>query len=172
MIFSAGRYIDTGKDFNNCTVLVPGARVYESGVISDIYSDRLRTGAEAFERFHADRIIVSGDNRDSHNRETTRGKNFLAGKGIPAERIYEDASGFTTMDSMRNLRGKLHGKLVIVTQSYHLYRAVYIARALGFDAYGISSDRQTYRAITLFRFREIFARVKSFLMITFMSGAM
>ena len=81
--------------------------------------------------------------------------------GVPVERIEIDPTGFSTYDSIANLLEQYKGKRVlIVTQKYHLYRALYIVEKLGIDAYGISANLRTYTKQLQFDVREILARVK------------
>jgi SanA protein len=167
IVFQSKGYVDTEHNLTGCTVIVLGARVYSSGRISDIYADRLLSGADIVRKYKAQKIIVSGDNRESHNRETSRGKAFLEKQGIPAAMIFEDEKGVTTFDSIQNFTKDRNKSVVIVTQGYHLYRAVYIARSFGISAYGVSSDRQRYLGIVWFQLREVFARIKAFWMIMF-----
>lgn len=168
IVYVSKDYIDIDPDVKDGTVIVLGARVYGSGRISDVYTDRLLTGAEIVKNTGSAKIMVSGDNRESHNLETLHGKVFLEKQGIPAGIISEDESGFTTFDSVRNILKERNKKIIFVSQKYHLYRAVYIARAFGIQAYGVSSDRRRYRGIVWFQLREVFARVKAFMMIRFL----
>lgn len=91
-------------------------------------------------------------------------KSFLKAKGVPGDRIFMDHAGFSTYEGMYRARDIfLAKKVLIVTQRYHLQRAVYEARRLGLDAYGVASDLQRYAGIERFELREVMARNKDFL---------
>jgi vancomycin permeability regulator SanA len=93
-------------------------------------------------------------------------KSFLKGKGVPSQDIFMDHAGFSTYESMYRARDIFQvKKLIIVTQHYHLQRAVFIARELGIEAYGVSSDLQNYGPVMVqYQLREMAARNKDFWM--------
>jgi SanA protein len=157
------KYIQSGSVMTRSSCIVLGARVYSRGVLSDIFQDRLLTAEDLVKNKTVKNIIVSGDNRQSHNNETSRGSTFLVKRGIPLKNIYTDNAGYTTYDTMTRAK-RFFGvnEAVVVTQRYHLYRALYIARKKGIDAIGVSADRQTYKDIRFYRFREFFANIKAF----------
>ena len=84
-------------------------------------------------------------------------------KGIPSEDVFMDHAGFSTYESIFRARDVFAAKkIIIVTQEYHLYRALYIANALGLEAYGVASDYHTYVGQLNREVREILARNKDF----------
>jgi SanA protein len=90
-------------------------------------------------------------------------KDYAVQAGVPSSDVFMDHAGFSTYDSMYRARDIFRArKIIIVTQRYHLYRALFIARALGLDAYGVSSDYQTYAGQSYREVREIAARDKAF----------
>ena len=90
-------------------------------------------------------------------------KQYLIEAGVPSEDIFMDHAGFSTYESMYRARDVFQAKkILIVTQKYHLYRAVYDARALGLDAYGVASDPRSYAGQSYRNLREILARNKDF----------
>jgi SanA protein len=157
------KYIRSGQVEARSSCIVLGARVYSHGVLSDIFQDRLLTAEDLVKNKTVSNIIISGDNRQSHNNETSRGSTFLVKRGTPLKNIYTDNAGYTTYDTMTRAK-RFFGvnEAVVVTQRYHLYRALYIARKKGIDAIGVSADRQTYKDIRFYRFREFFANIKAF----------
>jgi SanA protein len=146
--------------------IVLGARVYSHGKLSDVFQDRLLTAEELLKNKKVSDIIISGDNRLSHNNETSRGSTFLVQRGISLKNIFADNAGYTTYDTMTRAK-KFYGvnEAVIVTQRYHLYRALYIARKKGINAVGVPADRQGYQHIKFYRFREFFANIKAFIQV-------
>jgi SanA protein len=143
--------------------IVPGARVYPDGRLSHIYYDRLMTAAELYRAGRVRRILVSADHRRTHYDESNAGKNFLLRQGIPARDIFTDHAGFDTYDTMiRAKRVFMVNDAVVATQRYHLYRSVYLGRALGMQVRGVIADRRGYQRMRYYRFRELFANIKAF----------
>ena len=144
-------------------ILVLGCKVKDNGVPSDMLNDRLRRGVELFNMGAAPKLLMTGDHgRESYD-EVDAMKQYAVDKGISSSDVFMDHAGFSTYESMYRARDIFKvNKVIIVTQEYHLYRAVYIAQSLGLDAYGVSSDYRNYSGQTVREIREIFARVKDF----------
>ena len=153
-------------DFTNADcILVLGAGVRADGTPSHKLEDRLLVGVELYQNGSCDTVLMSGDHGTKEYDEVNCMKNFAVEKGIPSEDIFMDHAGFSTYDSLyraKNIFGA--DKVIIVTQKYHLYRALYIAEALGIDAVGVSADLRTYFGQSTRETREIAARIKDFLM--------
>lgn len=144
-------------------ILVLGALVRDGGKPSGILEDRLITGIQAYESGASDRLLMSGDHGQDDYDEVNAMKDYALEAGIPSENIFMDHAGFSTYESLYRARDIFQVKTVlIVTQEYHLYRALYVARALGLNAYGLTSDRGTYAGMAHFEAREILARMKDF----------
>lgn len=145
-------------------IIVLGCRVYDSGAPSPMLEDRLLQGIDLYARGAAPKLLMSGDHGRVEYDEVNHMKQYAMDKGIPSEDIFMDHAGFSTYESMYRARDIFEAKKVlIVTQEYHLYRAIYIADSLGLEAYGVSSDLRTYGGgQTAREVREIFARVKDF----------
>lgn len=145
-------------------ILVLGAYTYESGFVSPILRDRLLKALELYEKGVAPKFLVSGDHGQDDYDEVNAMRRFLEDRGVPPEDIFMDHAGFDTYDSMIRARDVFEAeKVVVVTQTFHLIRAVYIARALGLDAEGVPSDLSRYRSLGYLEKRELLARVKAFL---------
>jgi vancomycin permeability regulator SanA len=144
-------------------ILVLGARVHPDGGVSVMLGDRLETALELNAAGKSNKFIVSGDHGQVNYDEVNTMKNFLMQRQIPAERIFMDHAGFSTYESMYRARDIFKAqKILIVTQQYHLMRAVYAARQLGLEAYGVASDKQEYSTMPYNQTREVFARNKDF----------
>ncbi|MCZ8521750.1 MULTISPECIES: SanA/YdcF family protein [Paenibacillus] len=144
-------------------ILVLGARVYPDGRVSDIVKDRLDTGVELYRLGRAPKILVSGDHGRKDYDEVNTMKNYLLKAGVPEADIFMDHAGFDTYDSMYRARDVfLVRKAIVVTQDYHVKRAVYLGRELGIDTYGVASDHRNYRKIVQYEAREVLARSKDF----------
>ena len=144
-------------------ILVLGCGVGASGKPTPMLEDRLQRGIALYNAGAAPKLLMTGDHgREGYN-EVGVMKRVAVEAGVPSEDVFMDHAGFSTYESMYRARDIFCAKkVIIVTQQYHLYRAVYIARSLGLDAYGVNCDYRTH-GDQLFRdVREILARVKDF----------
>lgn len=142
-------------------IIVLGCLVKSGGVPSDMLHDRLRRGVDLYESGAAPKLLMSGDHgRDSYD-EVDAMKQFAVDSGIPSTDVFMDHAGFSTYESIYRARDIFQAKkIIIVSQEYHLYRAIYIAQALGLEAYGVSADYRNYLGQSARDFREVLARIK------------
>lgn len=147
-------------------ILVLGAYVTPNGTVSPMLNDRLTVAQELYQKGIADKLIVSGDHGRKDYDEVNTMKKFLMDRGISDQDIFMDHAGFSTYESLYRARDIFQArKIIIVTQEYHLKRAVFIARELGIEAYGVNSDLHDYGQVMVqYEVREIAARNKDFLM--------
>ena len=147
-------------------VLVLGAGVWDDGP-SHLLEERLNKGVEVYNTGCTNRILMTGDHGREEYDEVNVMKSFAIEKGAIAEEVFMDHAGFSTYESMYRAKEVFQvKKVVIVTQKYHLYRAVYNARKLGIDAYGVPADGQYNFSLpvrTYNNFRESLARCKDFI---------
>lgn len=142
-------------------VLILGAGVYNNSYPSHMLEDRLLEGIRLYQFGVSNRLLMSGDNGRIDYNEVKVMKDFAVSFGVPSAHIFQDHAGFSTYESMYRARDVFAAqKIVIVTQKYHMYRALYTARALGLDAYGVISNPRTYHGQTIRDLREILARAK------------
>ena len=126
-------------------ILVLGCYVHDSGRPSDMLADRLRRGIELYQSGVAPKLLMSGDHGQKDYNEVKAMKIEAMEEGIPSEDIFMDHAGFSTYESIFRARDVFAAdKIIIVTQEYHLYRALHIANALGVEAYGVAADYHTY----------------------------
>ncbi|HHT17054.1 MAG TPA: DUF218 domain-containing protein [Papillibacter sp.] len=145
-------------------ILVLGAGVYANRYPSMMLEDRLLKAIELYRLGVSDRLLMSGDNSKVHYNEVQVMKNYAVEEGVPSPDIFRDHAGFSTYESMYRARDVFSvSRVVIVTQDYHLYRAVYNARALGLEAWGVASNQRTYRGQSYRDAREFMARAKDWL---------
>ena len=131
---------------------------------SPMLEDRLQEGIKLYQNNVSDKIIMSGDHGKKEYDEVNIMKNYVIERGIPSENIFMDHAGFSTYESIYRAKEIFQAKkIVIVTQKYHLYRALYIANRLGIEAYGVGSDPRQYVGATNREIREILARDKDFI---------
>ena len=145
-------------------IIVLGCLVRPDGSPSGMLEDRLVTGIELWRNGVSNTMLMSGDHGQLEYDEVNTMRNYAIDSGVPAERIFMDHAGFSTYDSMYRAK-EIFGvkKAVIVTQKYHLHRALHIAERMGIEAYGVASDLHTYGGQTARDIREIAARNKDFL---------
>jgi SanA protein len=146
------------------TAIVLGASVHRKGKPSDMLRDRLDTALELYRAGKVQKLLLTGDHgRRGYDEVTVMRKHVLA-RGARPEDVFLDHAGFTTYESMARARA-IYGidSAIVVTQAFHLPRAVYLARGFGIPAVGVEADRHQYRTGLQQGVREAFARVKAFL---------
>lgn len=137
-----------------------GASVYKNGELTETLSDRTDTAIDLYKNGYVTKILVTGDNSTKYYNEVTPMKNYLLKHGVPEKDILTDKAGVDTFQSMQHAKGIFGvNSALVVSQRFHLSRAVYIARHLGIDAYGVAADHRSYSLKN--DFRELFATVKS-----------
>lgn len=145
-------------------ILVLGCKVQSDGEPSAMLHDRLRRGVELFQMGAAPKLLMSGDHGTMTYNEVQSMKQFAIDEGISSSDIFMDHAGFSTYESIYRAQDIFQAKkIIIVTQEYHLHRALYVAKALGLEAYGVSSDYRNYSGQAARDIREILARNKDFL---------
>lgn len=142
-------------------VLVLGASVLPDGTPSEMLRHRLDVGIQLYKQGVAPKIIMSGDNGTESYNEVQSMKAYAVAQGVPSEDIFCDHAGFSTYESMYRAQS-IFGveRMVVVTQTYHLYRALYTATELGMEVCGVSADLNTYSRQAYYDFREVLARTK------------
>lgn len=144
-------------------ILVLGARVMPEGSPSHMLEDRCRRAVELYHAKAAPVLIMSGDHGQKEYDEVSAMKQYAVNGDVPSSDVFMDHAGFSTYESMYRARDIFGAKkVIIVTQQYHLFRALYIARQLGLDAYGVSCDYRAYATQPANSAREALARVKDF----------
>ena len=142
--------------------VVFGAKVHEGGALSAMLEDRMKESVALYRAGKVQKILVSGDGRGEWS-ETKYMKKYATENGVAEEDVIEDGEGYSTIETV-NRAHELFGieKCVLVTQKYHLYRAMYAAESLGMDVVGANSDLRPYYGQFLREIREVLARVKDF----------
>ena len=144
-------------------ILILGAGI-DGDRPSWMLEDRLKAGFKLYDNNISKKIVMSGDHGRKEHDEVNIMKNYAMELDVPSSDIFMDHAGFSTYESMYRLKHIFGAKsVVIVTQKYHLYRSLYIARSLGLDAYGYAAEDIKYFGDTNREFREILARNKDFI---------
>lgn len=149
-------------------IIVLGCKVGSDGTPSHMLNDRLVVGTDVYfalsENGKGSKLLMSGDHGTEEYDEVNAMKSFAIAQGIGSSEIFMDHAGFSTYESIYRAK-EIFGadKIIVVTQEYHLYRALHIADALGVEAYGVSADLRSYVGQLKYSAREILARNKDFL---------
>ncbi len=164
MIGYASRFILTAGQaaaLDSDCVLVLGARVYEDGSLSAVLEDRMAVGVQLYQAGAGKKLLLSGDHGQRRYDEVGSMKAYAQNAGVPDDDIFLDHAGFSTYESAVRA-AKVFGvkRCVVVTQSFHLTRAVTLLRAQGIEAYGVPSDLRPYKNHYYNEIRELGARVK------------
>lgn len=155
--------VDKTASLDADCILILGAGVWDDGRPSYMLEDRLLQGIQLYENGASDRLLMSGDHGSKEYDEVNVMKQFAIDRDIISEHIFMDHAGFSTYESLYRARDIFKAeKIIIVTQKYHLYRALYIAEKLGLEAYGVASDPRQYFGQEIRDLREVLARVKDF----------
>lgn len=144
-------------------ILVLGAGVRKDNTPTSMLNDRLEEAIQLYKDNKAAKIIMSGDHGREDYDEVNVMKRFAIEKGVPSSDIFMDHAGFSTYESIYRAKEIFQvQKMIIVTQDYHLYRALYIANELGIEAVGYASNPRAYRGQLKRDVREIAARCKDY----------
>ena len=175
MILTTRKHIFT--DINaipqRTVILILGSQI-RGQKLSPVLQDRVDSGITLMEQGKGKKLLLSGDHGQRYYDEVNAMRLYVLDNApaISEEDIFMDHAGFSTWDSMYRARDVFEVKdLIIVTQQFHISRAVCMARSLGLDAvgYGINQDRFRGRSLRSWRFREYLARIKAFFSIMFKS---
>lgn len=144
-------------------ILVLGASVYGDSP-SPMLADRVQRGVDVYKAGGGTtKLLMSGDHGGEYYDEVNVMKKYAKDEGVPSEDIFMDHAGFSSYDSIYRAKEIFQAnKVVIVTQKYHLYRSIYIAKKLGMEAYGVASNPRPYAGQWARETREIVARNKDF----------
>jgi len=153
-------YASAGEVPTTTVAVVLGASVYGDGTLSLVLRQRAERAVELYKLGNVQKILVTGDNSEATHNEVTPVGEYLLNAGIPKEDIFLDHAGFDTYSSLYRARAVFAIRsMTIVSQPFHLDRAVFIARALGAEAYGVEAgEGQAFVYNTL---REIPATMKA-----------
>jgi len=145
------------------SIIILGAGIINEETPSPMLKDRLDTGILLYQNGVAPKILLTGDNGSAHHNEIHVMLTYVKNAGIPEEDIFCDHAGFSTYDSMYRAQ-YIFGieRAIVVTQTYHEYRALYIGEKLDMIVRGIASDQETYGGQSVRELREVLARIKDF----------
>lgn len=158
----------TAASYDADAIVVLGASVMPDGEPSGILKDRLDDGISLYFAGAAPKIIMSGDNGTQSYNECWAMKQYAVEQGVPSEDVFCDHAGFSTYETMYRAKHVFGAnRIVVATQTYHLYRALYAAQGLGMQAIGVPSDYRDYAKQPWYDTREVPARTKDFFQVLF-----
>lgn len=144
-------------------ILVLGCFVAENGSPSPMLSCRLRRGVELYRLGAAPKLLMSGDHGRTDYNEVGAMRRYAVDAGVDPADVFQDHAGFSTYNSVYRAKEVFGAKrIVIVSQEYHLYRALYLAKSLGLEAWGVAADGGNLPGQTVRDCRELLARTKDF----------
>lgn len=144
-------------------IMVLGAGIRDDETPTPMLKDRLDMGIMLYEKGLAPKILLTGDNGTEEHNEIHVMLNYVRNAGVPDEDIFCDHAGFSTYDSMFRAKDIFEiEKMIVVTQTYHEYRSLYIAEKLGLQVKGAASDQMMYSGQPIREIREVAARVKDY----------
>ena len=142
--------------------LVFGAAVYGDGRLSSVLRDRMDTAIALYQAGKVSRILVSGDNRADHYDEPGAMRDYAISRGIPAAAVQPDGAGLRTYDTCYRAREIFQvDQAILVTQAFHLPRALFTCRQLGLDVVGVEADQRPYRGARWYEIRETAATMRA-----------
>ena len=150
-------------------ILVLGCGVDAQGRPKPMLHDRMTVAVELYDKGWADTLLLTGDNSGPDYNEVGAMETFALEHGVPNEALLLDNEGFNTDASIRRARNVFGmEQVVIVTQEYHLFRALFLAEAYGLEASGVSATLRTYGPKQVqWSLREVLARDKDFVRMVF-----
>lgn len=151
------------KDFKADCIMVLGAGIKDDETPTPMLKDRLDAGVMLYHKGAAPKLLLTGDNGSLDHNEIHVMLKYARDAGVPEEDIFCDHAGFSTYDSMYRARSIFEAeRLIVVTQTYHQYRALYIGEKLDLKVMGIAADQMKYSGQPAREIREVLARVKDY----------
>ncbi|MEP6902240.1 MAG: ElyC/SanA/YdcF family protein [Actinomycetota bacterium] len=149
--------------------IIFGARVWADGSPSNSLYDRVLTGVELYRAGRVKKLLMSGDNPNADYDEPTAMKKTAVELGVPEEDIVLDFAGRRTYDTCYRAKEIFEvQKAILVTQDYHLPRALYLCNSLGVESIGITANRRKYDGENYYHFREFFSTASAWFEINFL----
>ena len=153
--------VKTCKSMDPQCILVLGCAVWADNQPSPMLRDRLDTAIALYREGAAPKLLLSGDNSIAEYSEPDCMLQYTLAQGVPPEDIFLDYAGFSTYESVYRSHAVFKAdRMIVVTQKYHLYRALKACDALGIDASGVASNQQKYAGRYYREAREVLARCK------------
>jgi SanA protein len=165
-IYAMNRIYQKDDAPNERLAIVFGAGLRRDGTATPILRDRVETAASLYFNGKIEKLLMSGDNSVLNYNEPEAMRQYALSLGVPDQAIAMDYAGRCTYDTCYRAKAIFGMKsALLVTQKFHLPRALFLCNALGLDAYGVEANNRNYWRGSLFiwNFREQLATVGAFL---------
>jgi SanA protein len=160
--YFSGRIYSPSSVPSDQVAIVFGAAVYGNGRLSSVLRDRMETAITLYQNGKVNKILVSGDNSFDDYNEPGAMMAYAIERGIPPEDIQPDYGGRRTYDTCYRAREIFQlDSAILVTQKFHLPRALFTCRFLGVETIGVSADLRSYRGDRWYEFRETAATLNA-----------
>ncbi len=155
-------YLHVGDAPATPVAIVFGAGYWPGGRLSNALADRMETAISLYQAGRVNKLLLTGDNRFVNYNEPAVMADYALDRGIPSKDLVLDYAGRRTYDSCYRADA-IFGikKATLVTQAFHLPRALYTCERLGLEAVGVVADQRTYQRATWFSLREVLALVRA-----------
>ena len=162
---TADQIYDTALDVpSSPAVIVLGAGIWPSGQLSHALADRMDTAIALYDAGKVNRLLLTGDNRFADYNEPAAMAAYAQARGVPREDLVLDYAGRRTYDSCYRASAIFGAEqAILVTQEFHLPRALYTCSQLGLETVGVVADRRPYVRATWYQLRELFALTRAWL---------
>jgi SanA protein len=162
MVRAGVRVVDPDDAPRAPVAIVPGAGIGSRGELSAVLEDRLAVAVALYRRGRVKKLLLSGDHGTVGYDEPAAMARYVEGAGVPPRDVFTDHAGFDTWATLYRARHVfLVSSALVVSQDFHLPRALYFARAVGIEATGVRADRRVYARREYYALREVGARVKA-----------
>ena len=142
------------------TAMVFGAGLKARGVPGAVLEDRILTAIKIFQAGKVSQILMSGDNSSANHNEVQAMKNLATAEGVSEDVILMDHAGRSTLESCQDLKTEFElNQVILVTQKYHLKRALYVCNELGVQAIGVDAGARNYQKQLTYSLREVLASI-------------
>lgn len=153
--------IEACREIDPQCILVLGCAVWENNEPSPMLRERLDTAIALYRQGVAPKLLLSGDNSEKYYSEPDCMLAYTLKQGVPPEDIFLDFAGFSTYDSIYRAKSVFRAdRMIVVTQKYHLFRALKISGDLGITARGVASNQEKHEGRYFREAREVLARCK------------
>lgn len=150
-----------GRQTDTDCIMVLGCGLKKDGEPTRMLTDRLDKGIALYQAGAAPKLLMSGDHGRLHYDEVNKMKEYAIKQGVPSEDVFMDHAGFSTYESMYRAREVFQvERMIVVTQEYHLYRAIYVAERMGIETRGVPAKQVRYGGQKKRDLREMLARNK------------
>lgn len=157
-----GGIVSPDESFRADVAMILGASIQPDNTASDALRDRLLTGVKLYKNHNVGRLLLTGDDGGFRSNEIAVMKAFVLAQGVPEKDLLIDGQGYRTYESCKRAKEVFRLRdIAVVTQSFHIKRALYLCQNFGLNAFGVTSDLSSYRQIMSFWIHDLLASAKA-----------